>query len=508
MTEKSRLRVSQITKLFPGVVALDKIDFAVREGSVHVLCGENGAGKSTLMKIINGIYQADEGQIFIDERPVKIDNPTDARHLGISMIFQELNYVPELTVAENLFLGEWPANAVGKIDWKNIRKKTLQLLQEEGLAYSPDTKLRDLTISDIQMLEITKAVSRNCNIIIMDEPTSAITQKEVAVLFEKIRALKARGVSVIYISHKLDEIFQIADEITVFRDGKVVGTHPAAELDIDKVISMMVGRKLENSYPKETVSLGENLLEVAGVCGEAFQNINFYVRRGEIVGFSGLMGAGRTEVMRALFGLDAIHSGTVKREGKEVRIRKVSDSIKCGMAMLSEDRRRYGIVPVRSVKENCSLATLWRVIYGGYLHSKQENDLVGQIFERMRVKTPSFDTPILSLSGGNQQKVLLAKWMLRNPDILILDEPTRGIDVGAKYEIYRLMTELVREGKAIVMVSSEMPELLGMCDRIYVMSQGTITGELQKEEFSQELIMRYATGSMDRTRRSANEPAA
>ena len=496
MTEKIRLRVSQVTKLFPGVAALDKIDFSVKEGSVHVLCGENGAGKSTLMKIINGVYQADGGQIFIDERPVKINSPSDARRLGVSMIFQELNAIPELTVAENFFLGDWPANAFGKVDWKHIRKKTLELLREEGLAYSPDTKLRDLTVSDIQMLEITKAISRNCNIIIMDEPTSAITQKEVAALFEKIRALKARGVSVIYISHKLDEIFQIADDITVFRDGKVVGTRPAAELDIDTVISMMVGRKLENSYPKETVPKGETLLEVEAMSGEAFRNVSFHVNRGEIVGFSGLMGAGRTEVMRALFGLDAIHSGTVKTKGKNARIRKVSDSIKRGMVMLSEDRRRYGIVPVRSVKENCSIASLERVIYGGRLHAKQENELVGQMFGRMRVKTPSFDTPIQALSGGNQQKVLLSRWMLRDPDILILDEPTRGIDVGAKYEIYRLMTELVREGKAIVMVSSEMPELLGMCDRIYVMSQGAITGELQREDFSQELIMKYATGSI------------
>ncbi|MDR1376222.1 MAG: sugar ABC transporter ATP-binding protein [Synergistaceae bacterium] len=501
MTEKIRLRVSQVTKLFPGVVALDKIDFAVKEGSVHVLCGENGAGKSTLMKIINGVYQADEGQIFIGERPVKINSPSDARNLGVSMIFQELNFVPESTVAENLFLGEWPTNAFGKVDWKRIRKKTAELLREEGLSYSPDTKLRDLTVSDIQMLEITKAVSRNCNIIIMDEPTSAITQKEVAALFEKIRALKARGVSVIYISHKLDEIFQIADEITVFRDGKAVDTKPAAELDIDTVISMMVGRKLENSYPKETVPKGEKLLEVEAMSGEGFRNVSFHVKRGEIVGFSGLMGAGRTEVMRALFGLDAISAGTVKTKGKNVRIRKVSDSIKCGMVMLSEDRRRYGIIPVRSVRENCSVASLERVIYAGRLHSKRENDLVGGMFGRMRVKTPSFDTPILALSGGNQQKVLLSRWMLRDPDILILDEPTRGIDVGAKYEIYRLMTELVREGKSILMVSSEMPELLGMCDRIYVMSQGTVTGELQREEFSQELIMKYATGAMDKKRR-------
>ena len=500
MSNEIRLRVAGITKLFPGVTALDGIDFAVRKGSVHVLCGENGAGKSTLMKIINGVYQADAGEIYVDERPVKINSPSDARRLGISMIFQELNYIPEITVAENFFVGEWPVNEFGRVDWRTIREATAELLASEGLPYSPGTKLRDLTVSDIQMLEITKAASKNCSVIIMDEPTSAITQREVEALFEKILALKARGVSIIYISHKLDEIFRIADEITVFRDGKSVGTRPAREFDIDAVISLMVGRKLENSYPKETVPVGEDVLEADGISGEAFRDVTFRVRRGEIVGFAGLMGAGRTEVARAMFGLDEISGGTVKIHGRAARIRRPGDSIKNGIAMLSEDRRRYGLIPMRSVKENCSLASLERMIYGGRLHSSEENSLVGRIFDRMRVKTPSLDTPIGSLSGGNQQKVLLAKWMLRDPDILILDEPTRGIDVGAKYEIYRLMTELVRDGKAIVMISSDLPELLGMCDRIYVMSQGTVTGELKRDEFSQETIMKYAIGAMDSTR--------
>jgi inositol transport system ATP-binding protein len=391
---------------------------------------------------------------------------------------------------------------MGRVDLKKIHESTAGLLRQEGLQYSPYTKLGDLTVSDIQMLENTKAISKKSNIIIMDEPTSAITQKETEILFEKIRALKARGVSIIYISHKLDEIFKIADDITVFRDGKSVGTHPASELDIDTVIAMMVGRKLENSYPKEIVPIGEVMLEVEGLSGEKFSDVGFYARRGEIVGFSGLMGAGRTEVMRALFGLDPIFSGRVRVSGRDVSVRHPSDSIRNGLAMLSEDRRRYGLVPMRSVRENCSLACLERVIYGGRLHVGEENSLVGRIFERMRVKTPTLDTPIGSLSGGNQQKVLLAKWMLRDPDILILDEPTRGIDVGAKFEIYRLMTELVRAGKAVVMVSSELPELLGMCDRIYVMCQGAVTGELSKnkDEFSQELVMKYATGAMEMAR--------
>lgn len=497
MKENIKLRISQIEKSFPGVKALDKVDFAVKKGSVHVLCGENGAGKSTLMKIINGIYQPDGGQIYIDEKPVKINNPIQARKLGISMIFQEMNYVPEMTVEENLFLGNLPVNRFGKVKWKEVRERTEELLKAENLPYAPTTLLKDLTVSDIQMLEIIKAISYMSDIIIMDEPTSAITLKEVDKLFLKIRELTARGVSIIYISHKLDEIFQIADEITVFRDGTVVESHPKEELDIEKVITLMVGRKLTNTYPKEPIELGEDLLQVEDLSSTGvYHDINFHVRKGEILGFGGLMGAGRTEVMRSLFGLDPITSGTIKIKGKKVTIKNVRQSIDKGMIMLSEDRRRYGIIPMRSVKENTMLSSLKKVFYGFRLHKKVENQIVSDVFNKMRVKTPSFDTSIASLSGGNQQKVVLAKWVTRNADILILDEPTRGIDVGAKFEIYKLITNLAKEGKAIIMVSSELSELIGMCDRIYVMGKGTITGEICREDFSQELIMKYATGTL------------
>jgi inositol transport system ATP-binding protein len=496
MEEKIKLRVSQIEKSFPGVKALDKIDFTVKKGSVHVLCGENGAGKSTLMKIINGIYQPDSGQIFIDEKPVKINNPIQARNLGISMIFQEMNYVPEMTVEENIFLGNLPVNKFGKVNWKEVRQRTQELLKTENLPYSPTTLLKDLTVSDIQMLEITKAISYKSDIIIMDEPTSAITLREVEKLFIKIRELKARGVSIIYISHKLDEVFQIADEITVLRDGTVVESHPKEELDIEAVIALMVGRKLTNKFPKEQVKIGEDLLQVENLNSDKYHDVNFHVRKGEIVGFAGLMGAGRTEVMRSLFGLDPKISGIVKIKGKEVTIKNVKQSIDNGMVMLSEDRRRYGIIPVRSVKENTTLSFLKKVFYGLGYHKKVEHEIVSDMFTKMRVKTPTIETPIASLSGGNQQKVLLAKWMIRNPDILILDEPTRGIDVGAKFEIYKLMTELAKEGKVVIMVSSELPELIGMCDRIYVMAQGCITGEINRKDFSQELIMKYATGTL------------
>ena len=487
------MRVSGINKSFPGVKALDNFNFAVRKGTVHALCGENGAGKSTLMKIINGIYKADSGQIFLDEKPVTIKDPIQARDYGIAMIAQELNYVPEMSIEENLFLGRLPVTKFGNVDWKRVRRETIEFLRQENLPYKPDQKLKTLTVSDIQMLEIIKAISNNAQIVIMDEPTSAITNREVEVLFGKIAELKKKGVSIIYISHKMEEVFRIADDITVLRDGKTVETHPASEIDLDKVIALMVGRKMDNVYPKEEVEIGEPILEIEGLGSKGvFKDINFKANKGEIVGFAGLMGAGRTETMRAIFGLDPYDEGKIKVHGKEVTIKKVSDSIAQKVVMLSEDRRRYGIIPIRSVMENASISSLDKIIYGGRWHPKVEKELVSKYFEKMHVKTPSLETAIQGLSGGNQQKVLLAKWMLRDPDVLILDEPTRGIDVGAKFEIYRLMTDLVKEGKTVIMVSSELPELIGMCDRIYIMNKGRITGCLSKDEFSQETIMRYA----------------
>ena len=487
------MRVSGINKSFPGVTALDNVNFAVRKGTVHALCGENGAGKSTLMKIINGIYKADSGQIFLDEKPVTIKDPIQARDYGIAMIAQELNYVPEMSIEENLFLGRLPVTKFGNVDWKRVRRETIEFLRQENLPYKPDQKLKTLTVSDIQMLEIIKAISNNAQIVIMDEPTSAITNREVEVLFGKIAELKKKGVSIIYISHKMEEVFRIADDITVLRDGKTVETHPASEIDLDKVIALMVGRKMDNVYPKEEVEIGEPILEIEGLGSKGvFKDINFKANKGEIVGFAGLMGAGRTETMRAIFGLDPYDEGKIKVHGKEVTIKKVSDSIAQKVVMLSEDRRRYGIIPIRSVMENASISSLDKIIYGGRWHPKVEKELVSKYFEKMHVKTPSLETAIQGLSGGNQQKVLLAKWMLRDPDVLILDEPTRGIDVGAKFEIYRLMTDLVKEGKTVIMVSSELPELIGMCDRIYIMNKGRITGCLSKDEFSQETIMRYA----------------
>ncbi len=488
-----KLRVSQIDKYFFGVPALQKIDFTVRRGTVHAICGENGAGKSTLMKIIYGIYKPDGGQIFLDEKPVRIQNPTEARKHGIAMILQELNFVPESTVAENLFLGRWPVDKMGRVDWKKIYAETKKFLEREKLPYSPDQKLKTLTISDIQMLEILKAVSFHADVIVMDEPTSSITQRETGVLFDKIRELRARGISIIYISHKMEEVFQIADDITILRDGMVVASRPASGFDLDSVISLMVGRKMENAYPKEEVPIGKTLLEVENFSSsQLYKDVSFSVKQGEIVGFAGLIGAGRTEVMRSLFGLDPFTSGKVRINGKEVKIKNAQTSIKNGLAMLSEDRRLYGIVPVRSVEENAVLANLKRVIYGGKAHKGEERSLVSDYFAKLHVKTPNLETPIQSLSGGNQQKVLFVKWLICNPDVLILDEPTRGIDVGAKFEIYRLITDIAKSGKGVVMVSSELPELIGMCDRIYVMSRGRVTAELERSQFNQETIMKYA----------------
>jgi inositol transport system ATP-binding protein len=495
--EEIKLRVSNIEKSFPGVKALDKINFSVHKGTVHVLCGENGAGKSTLMKIINGVYKPDGGMIAIDGREVEIRNPIQARGYGISMIFQELNYIPEMTVEESLFVGRLPVNKFHKVDWKTIRNKTLELLKEEGLPYSPTTRLKDLSVSDIQMLEILKAISYKSDIIIMDEPTSAITDKEVALLFDKIDKLKRKGVSIIYISHKMDEIFRIADEITVLRDGTVVDTRDKDDISIDEVIALMVGRELSNEYPKESVPIGDRILDVRNLTSPGnFEEISFNLKKGEIVGFAGLMGAGRTEIMRAVFGLDPFTMGEIRKEGVLLDNRTVGKSIRNGIVMLSEDRRRFGIVPVRGVRENISLANLKRFFYKGHLHAKEEIQEIKDICRRMNVKTPTLETAIDSLSGGNQQKVVLAKWMINDPQVLIMDEPTRGIDIGAKYEIYKLMTSFVKKGKAIIMVSSELPELIGMCDRIYVMSKGHLTGCLKRDEFSQETIMKMATGVM------------
>jgi inositol transport system ATP-binding protein len=490
-----RLELRHISKSFPGVRALTDMSIKFRKGAVHVICGENGAGKSTLVKVVNGMIQPDEGEVLIEGQPVVIPNPKRARALGVSMISQELNYIPEITVQEALFLGAEPLARFRRVDWREIRTRTVELLRREGLKYDPDTRLKDLSVSDIQMLEIMKAVSQDANIIIMDEPTSAISSKEVDFLFHKIAQLKAKGATIIYISHRLDELFRIADDLSVIRDGRHVETRPAAEFDVDTVIQMMVGRTIENAFPpRPTRAFGPVKLEVRNLAdGDKFTGVNFHVRAGEIVGLAGLMGAGRTEVVRTIFGLEPRAAGDIRVGDAPVAIHTPHDAIRHGVAMLSEDRKRFGLVPVRSIRENVGLPNLKMFIHGGCAHRSEERRLIGAIGDRMRVKAPSLETTVDALSGGNQQKVVFAKWMLRDPEVMILDEPTRGIDVGTKYEIYKIIFELAVEGKAILLITSELPELLALCDRLYVMAKGRIACELQGPRFDQERVMKFAT---------------
>lgn len=494
--EGYRLELNHISKSFPGVKALDDVSLKVRPGSVHALAGENGAGKSTLMKIINGNYKADgNGEIKINGESVSIKDPVNARNHGISMIFQELNYVPELTIEDNLFLCREPVR--GKkgvfLNKKAAHEMAVNLIRSEGFQYNPKTKMKDLSMSDIQMIEILKAVSSDASIIIMDEPTSAITDKEVEILFTKIRQLQKRGISFIYISHRLEEIFRIADTVTVMRDGKVVHTAPIEEFDHDTLIAYMVGRKLDHIYPKEVIPVGEGGLELRNCSGGQFHDISLYVKPGEIIGMAGLMGAGRTELARAVFGMDPLESGEVLIDGKRVVIRHPADAKKQGLAMVSEDRRLFGFIGCRSIRENIALSSLEsRLQTIGLLDLKKEARAVNEMVGLFRVKTPALNTRAENLSGGNQQKVVLSKWFLINPKILILDEPTRGIDVGAKFEIYAHMTALAKKGMAILMISSELPELIGMCDRIYVMCRGRLAGEASGIGMEQTAIMKMA----------------
>lgn len=494
--EGYRLELNHISKSFPGVKALDDVSLKVRPGSVHALAGENGAGKSTLMKIINGNYKADgNGEIKINGESVSIKDPVNARNHGISMIFQELNYVPELTIEDNLFLCREPVR--GKkgvfLNKKAAHEMAVNLIRSEGFQYNPKTKMKDLSMSDIQMIEILKAVSSDASIIIMDEPTSAITDKEVEILFTKIRQLQKRGISFIYISHRLEEIFRIADTVTVMRDGKVVHTAPIEEFDHDTLIAYMVGRKLDHIYPKEVIPVGEGGLELRNCSGGQFHDISLHVKPGEIIGMAGLMGAGRTELARAVFGMDPLESGEVLIDGKRVVIRHPADAKKQGLAMVSEDRRLFGFIGCRSIRENIALSSLEsRLQTIGLLDLKKEARAVNEMVGLFRVKTPALNTRAENLSGGNQQKVVLSKWFLINPKILILDEPTRGIDVGAKFEIYAHMTALAKKGMAILMISSELPELIGMCDRIYVMCRGRLAGEASGIGMEQTAIMKMA----------------
>jgi len=492
--ERYVLEMRDIVKLFPGVRALDGMNLHVSPGSVHVIAGENGAGKSTLMKIINGDYSAEEGQVVYNGKILGKRTIQETIQMGISMIHQELNPIRQMTVAENIYIGREPQSLKGFVNYKKMYADTQMLLDKLEMSFKAEEKLEMLSIAAFQQIEIAKAISRNASVIIMDEPTSAISDTEIEVLFKQITLLKKQGVAIIYITHKMDEIFRIADDITIIRDGKWISSGPIGEYDQDKVISLMVGRTITNIFPKIDVPIGDVVLEVKNLKQYGrFRDISFQVRKGEILGFSGLVGAGRSEVMRAVFGLAPYHDGEIYMNRKKVEIHSSQEAIANGIAMASEDRRAEGIIPGRSTRENITLANIRSFAGKGLINGKKEKKEVQRMIELLRIKVSSQEQLIKNLSGGNQQKVILAKWLLGKLDVLILDEPTRGIDVGSKSEIHSLMCELAKQGLAIIMISSEMPELLGMSDRIVVMREGTIRGELKRDEASQETIMKLAT---------------
>jgi inositol transport system ATP-binding protein len=494
MVNEYVLSMEGISKQFPGVRALSNVKLDARKGSVHALMGENGAGKSTLMKCLIGIYTPDSGTITFKGEKLNITNTHYALSKGISMIHQELSPIPQMTVAENIYLGREPTTWYGLVDMRKMNRLATELLDRLQIKIKPTAKMHELSIANIQLAEIAKAVSYNSDLIIMDEPTSAITEAEVEGLFNIIRSLKAQGCAIIYISHKMDEIFKITDEVTVFRDGQYMGTDATADLTDAILIEKMVGRTLTDMFHKETTDMGSVFLDVQNLSGKGFRNVSFQVKRGEILGVAGLMGAGRTELIEAVFGVTRSHGGSISVDGKPVKINSPADAIRSGMALLTEDRKLTGLYLNASVRENMFIANINNYMIGPFIHFAK----IGKDCERMRglmrIKTPSLLEIIRNLSGGNQQKVLISRWLLTEPDLLILDEPTRGIDVGAKSEIYRLMTEFVRSGKAIIMISSELPEVLGMSDRILVMHEGDKFGGLSRAEATQEKILQMATG--------------
>ncbi|KIL35485.1 D-ribose transporter ATP-binding protein [Cohnella kolymensis] len=490
------LEMKDISKSYHGVKALDRVTLQVRKGEVHALMGENGAGKSTLMKVLTGLVKPDEGEIRFCGFPVRIDTPQAALQLGIAMIHQELNPVPEMTVAGNIFLGREPTYRItGFVNTKLMNLQAEELLQQYKLNVHPNTKVSRLSLAQKQMLELIKAASYQAKLLIMDEPTSALSAEEVGTLFETIERLRNDGIPIIYISHRLEEIFKMADRVTILRDGRYIDSLPIKDLNKDTLITKMVGRPLTAIFPKEEAVIGPPVLEVKNLTRHGFfEGIDFLVRRGEILGISGLMGAGRTEVMRAIFGLDGFDSGEILLDGKPIRIRNPSDAIRSGITMVTEDRKELGLILCRPIRENMTLPSMDLVGKGLFVRRGSESRLCEAMTSQIVIKMSDFQQPVQSLSGGNQQKVVLAKWLIRKPKVLILDEPTRGIDVGAKAEIYRLISSLAKEGMAIIMVSSELPEIIGMSDRILVMGDGKIKGEFTGSEATQEDILACAIG--------------
>lgn len=491
------LEMRNITKRFPGVIALDNVSLTLRPGEVHCLVGENGAGKSTLMKILAGAQPADSGTILLAGEEVHIHSPHHAQQLGVSMIYQEFNLSPFLSVAENIFLGREPR--IGKtpfINWRVMHDEARAVLDRIKMKLDVRKPVNELSVAQQQMVEIAKALSFNAKIIVMDEPSATLTDHELRALFDLIHGLKKEGIGLIYISHRLEEIFEIGDRCTVMRDGQYIDTKNVAELTREDIIRMMVGRELKDEFPRETFELGRDRLRVENLSrAGAFENISFTAREGEILGITGLVGAGRTEVARAIFGADPIDSGQIVLDGQPIVVKSPQDAIRQGIGLLTEDRKNQGLILGMTVRENTTLANLRDVLRGPFIRRGQERAIAHQYVEDLHIKTPHIDQVVQNLSGGNQQKVVLAKWLFTNSKVLIFDEPTRGIDVGAKFEIYKLMHTLVRQGVIVIMISSELPEVLGMCTRILVMHEGRLAGELSRVEATQEKIMRLATGA-------------
>ena len=497
-----KLELKGVCKSFPGVKALDNVQLSLRPGTVHALMGENGAGKSTLMKCLFGIYRMDAGEVILDGKKIEINNPDEAMKYGIAMVHQELQPVPARSVAENLYLGRFPTKGFGPfkmIDHKTMYAETERWLKEVKMDFDPKAQLGSLSIGQMQSVEIAKAVSQQAKVVIFDEPTSSLSDNEVEALFRIMNDLRDKGVAMVYISHKMDEIKRIADDITVMRDGTYVGTWPAAEMTTDQIITKMVGRELTNVYPpRENKPGDEVVMEVKNLCSihaKSFQNVSFQLHKGEILGFGGLVGAQRTELMEGVFGIRGIASGEIYMHGKKVKIKHPIDAMNAGIGLITEDRRGNGIFGCLSIKDNVGVSIYNKYLNAGFvLNHKKINEIVTSSIKKLSIKTPSMKEHISNLSGGNQQKVIVARWLANDPDVLIMDEPTRGIDVGAKHEIYEIMCDLAKQGKAIIMISSEMSELLGMSDRICVMCNGKLTGEVKEpEDMTQAKIMEYAT---------------
>jgi ribose transport system ATP-binding protein len=492
---KVLLEMKGIGKSFPGVKALDGVTLTVREGQVHALLGENGAGKSTLIKILSGAYTRDEGDIFWEGQPIDIKGPQDAQQLGISTIYQEFNLAPHLTIAENIFLGHMPKKGP-LIDWALAKKRSREILDSLGLSLSVDTQTSTLSVAEQQLVEIAKALNRETRILIMDEPSAVLGEQDLEKLFEVVRTLQAQGIGIIYISHRLKEIFELADEVTILKDGRYVATRDVSEVDMDDLVRLMVGRDLQDVYPKRTPQPGEMLLEVNNISRKGVLNdISFQLRAGEIVGFAGITGSGRTELARVIFGADPYQSGEMKLYGEPYKARSPGDAIRQGVALVTEDRKQQGLLLKLAVTQNTTISGLGRLTKMGVIKLREELELVKKMIRQLSIKTPGPNFLVVNMSGGNQQKVVLARWLSQGVRVFILDEPTRGIDVGSKSEIYQIMADLADQGVGIMMISSELPEVLGMSDRVMVMREGRLVKEISREEASEEAIMLHAVGS-------------